>query len=519
MRERNFNKTYDVIVVGAGGAGAPLAARLSEHPDRSILLLEAGPVPSNAGEFPPELLDAATLQGAIPGHANNWSFPAHLTPERPYSIARGRILGGSTSISGTYFVRAQKRDFEQWSSGGNHEWAWDKALPFYRKLEKDLQYGDSAVHGDRGPMPVWRHPQSHPISKAFAAACNDLGYLIEPDKNDQSHPGYGPLPTNTLQGQRINVGTAYVNPIRHRPNLTVQGYSYVRRVLFDGRKAAGVEILVDGGISEVAAKEVVLCAGAIKTPHILLLSGLGPRRELDRWGIPSIADLPGVGRNFSDHPSLAINWKSENPATGPGFTPSAAGVLNFTASGSPHTGDLEILPLLNSMDHLLNGNRQATVGKHAFLTTLQAETSRGQITLRSCDPHDPPRLDFNYLSTETDRRRMREVVLVAVQLLETKAFSGIFKELSDLSKKVLSNQVLLDNWIASNIGTNFHLCGSARFGSAKDPESVVDQYGKVHRVTGLRIADLSILPTAPSRGPAATAVLIGERIADFINRS
>ncbi len=541
---------YDIVVVGGGAAGAALAARLSEDPERSVLLLEAGPVPSGTDKFPSELLNAGTVQGAMPGHPNNWSFMGYLTPERPYYIARGRILGGSTSISGTYFIRARKHDFERWAAGGNDEWGWERVLPFYRKMENDLQFGHEEGHGSKGPVTVSRLPQNHPVTVAFARAVTDQGFPLEPDKNGQAVVGYGPMPTNSIGGQRINTGCAYIAPAKDRRNLTVEGNAFVRRVLFDGRRATAVEVERNGTIATIHAHQIVLAAGAVKTPHLLLLSGIGPEAELRRFGIPVVMDLPGVGKDFTDHPNVALTWRPSVPMVDYSTPQAMADVLTFTASNSVWPGDLEILPLLKPIDYMLSGSPLATAGapnelvstlagphrtlregtrpptsehflEHgdlAFLVSLQAETSRGQVSLESDDPTVQPRIDFNYLSTESDVERMREAIRVAAGILQSSAFAAIFGGFAELSSETLRDDSRLDAWIREHLGTAIHLCGTAKFGPHSDPKAVVDQYCRVHGIDGLRIADTSVLPTAPSRGPAATAILIGERVADFIRR-
>ncbi|RAY17030.1 mycofactocin system GMC family oxidoreductase MftG [Actinomadura craniellae] len=509
----------DVLVVGAGGSGAALAARLSEDPDREVLVVEAGPVPQAPDGFPADLLDARLIPGAQPGHAAVRTFPVHLTPRSRYLAARGRVLGGSTTVNGGYFIRARRADFDLWSArAGDARWSYERVLPFLRALETDLDHGATPLHGDRGPIPVRRPGLGHPAAAAFQAAARELGHPAEPDKNAQGAPGFGAPPSNAVDGRRINTGIAYLlGAAAGRPNLTVVGDCPVRSVVVGRGRATGVVVERDRRPAVLAAGEVVLCAGSLASPHLLHLSGIGPAGDLARGGIPVVHDLPAVGAALSDHPQVVLEWTPRRPMDGLSGS-WLGGALHLPSSGGDPAGDLEILQSLVPMAGLVGGLPAVPGAPLAFLASVHAPRTAGGLRTVSADPEVPPHVDYGYLETGADRRRLREAVRATAAVVATGAFGEVSRGLVEPSAGTLDDDGLLDRWVRARLGTAQHTCGTVPMGPAGDPAAAVDAQGRVHGLAGLRVADTSILPVAPLRGPAATAVLIGEVIADAIRR-
>jgi predicted dehydrogenase (TIGR03970 family) len=502
---------WDVVVVGAGTSGCALAARLADA-GRRVLVLEAGADHRRPEDFPRHLRDAATMRAITPGHPANWNLAAALTGDLTVPVPRGRVVGGSSALNAGSFIRGTRADFDGWAAAGNDLWSYDAVLPAFRRLETDLDYGDLPLHGNAGPVPVQRPRGGHPLAGAFATAAAELGFPDEPDKNADGPPGYGPVPLNVAGGVRVNTAMAYLSPRRGKPELTVRGGVHVRRVVIEHGRAVGVE--TPDGI--VRAAEVVLSAGAVGSPHLLLLSGVGPAGQLRSAGIPVAADLPGVGSDFTDHPNVYVGYRPARPLPLPPGGLPLHGVLHATSAGSSVPGDLEILPWLTPFSAITGGpgGDELAVG-----VGLQRGRSRGRLILAGGDPLTQPRLEYGYLADDDDRRRLREGVRLTVELLRSRAFGALVAGRSGPPDDVLDRDAELDAWIRFHLGTAVHLAGTARMGPDSDPGAVVDQRLRVRGVEGLRVVDTSVMPQVTTRGPAATAVMIGERAAELMTAS
>jgi choline dehydrogenase len=540
----------DVIVVGGGSAGSVLASRLSEDPQRSVLLLEAGPSFHAVSRLPAEIRHVGSLAAAVPGHPNNWAFTGALTPELTYSVPRGKIVGGSSSINGAYFMRAVPEDFERWVQAGNDAWSFEKVLPYYRKLEDDRDFG-GPFHGTRGPVPVKRQGGDlmSPVTAAFIEACLQLGFSEEQDKNCPGAPGIGLVPLNAVDGLRVSTAVAYLIPSARRPNLTVRGDTFVRRIVFEGARAIGVEAEFAGRRDLIFGADIILCAGAIGSPHLLMLSGVGPSDELRALGVHVVHDAPGVGKGLADHPELWVTYRPKRMMmpTHPHMAFHQA-ALNYTADGSNIVGDMEIICGVLSIGQITLGSglsslrgladilqrpirtleairgvsirrlldQAHTHADLALLCGLQQERSRGELRVISTDPHVSPELHYNYLAEPVDLERMRQCVRLATELLETAPLRRLIAARTSPNDADLASDRALDHWMRTNLATAIHMCATCKMGPASDEHAVVDQFFRVHGVTALRVVDTSAMPHLVRRGPNATAIMMGERAADFM---
>jgi choline dehydrogenase len=515
---------YDDIIVGAGSSGAVVAARLSENTKRSVLLLEAGPDYRTVEETPHDL-----LRTMISFANHDWGWNARATPQREIAFTRGKVTGGCSAVNASIAMRGVPADFDEWAALGNDEWSFANVLPFYRKLEHDVDFGGD-VHGKGGPIWIERSKPSiwHPTVSAFYDSCRVMGFAESRDFNDPESTGVGPSARNVREGIRISTAIGYLAPARNRLNLTIRGGCLAKRVVTDNGRAVGVEVEVGGETQQVYGKRITLSAGAVASPAILMRSGIGPRSELERHGIRVVVDAPGVGANLIDHPRVPIvaNLRREAVLRSDGTEhthPSA--VLRYTGSGSKEFNDMQLW-LQTLVDWTMMSGlpvEPSTPPKLLAFPTLQRPHSRGRLTLRNTSPDEQPSIELNYLADPEDMRRMMDGMRLAWRILHQPPVAAGWQEpiVAQETGQVLdqatvaSDSALMD-FIRNNCTTLFHPVGTLKMGPAHDPMAVVDQYCRVRGVEGLRVVDASVMPNIVRANPNLTCIMIGERVADWM---
>ncbi len=500
---------YDDIIIGAGSAGAVIAARLSEDPQRQVLLLEAGPDYARIEDLPRDL-----VKPWISWVDHDWGFRANARHGRAVRMHRGKVVGGTSAINGAVALRGVPADFDAWVALGCDQWSYEDVLPWYRKLETDPEGGD--FHGANGPVPIMRSPQEQwqPLQRAFYDACRERGFDDVWDHNLPEATGVGPWPRNRRDGLRVSTNIAYLMGIRDRENLTIRHGALVDRVQLRAGRVSGV-VLADGEVIE--ASRVCVSAGAAITPAILLRSGIGPAEKLTPHGIEQQHPLPGVGENLTDHFGLGVAAFAKPEIAHDPEVVFEVG-LRYTVDGSDLFNDMQIaLSTVWDADHMrgFEGARGATpnIGLAAM---LERPYSRGALTLRSADPTEQPNIDMNYASHPEDLRRLMEATRLCWELMHSDQIAPYVDQVIAPQAEVFESDAALADYIFGVVTTMWHISGTARMGRRTDPMAVTDQRGHVHGLEGLRVADTSIQPDIVSCNTNLTAIMIGERIADSI---
>ena len=524
---------FDYIIVGAGSAGCVLANRLTEDGASTVLLIEdGGPDNHLLMAMPTALAMAMNIPDA------NWNYESEPEPAldgRRISCPRGRVMGGSSSINGMVYIRGNPLDFDGWEEAGARGWAYRDVLPYFKRAETREEGGDQYRGGD-GPLHTSYGPMDNPLYTAFIEAGRQAGYPVTDDVNGGQQEGFGRMDRTIHAGRRWSAARAYLDAARRRPNLTVWSHTLAERVLFAGRRATGVRCTQHGVRFEpTARREVILAGGAINSPQLLKLSGVGPAAELARHGIPLVVDRPGVGANLTDHLEVYFQVASKQPITlYSSLKPLPKAMIGarwlLRRDGLGATNHFESCAFIRSRPgvrwpdlqyHFLpaaisyNGKDLAT--QHGFQVHVgpMRSKSRGSVLLASKDPREKPLLRFNYMSHPDDWTEFRAAIRLTREIFAQPAFAPFAGEEIEPGASAVSDEAI-DAFVRKRVESAYHPCSTCRMGSADDPLAVVDRDTRVIGVEGLRVADSSIMPVITTGNLNAPTIMLAEKAADHI---
>ena len=525
---------FDYLIVGAGSAGCVVANRLSENINNSVAIFEAG----GSSDIWKVKMPLALLY-TMHDPKYNWKYYSEPEPylnNRKVFCPRGKMIGGCSSHNGMVFVRGNRDDYARWENFGLKDWSYEKVLPYFKKIEKWSE-GENQFRGSLGPLPVSLSKNKNPLFKAFIDAAAEAGHKTNIDMNGEEQEGFGMFDTTMHQGERAGVAKYYLNPITNRKNLNILKNSFVEKILFDGKKAIGLQVKIKNKVQNIYAnKEVILSGGSINSPQLLMLSGIGDEVQLRDNGINVVHDSKGVGKNLQDHLETYIQQKCKTPNTLYTYTKLIpkilAGMQWFMFKSGPCSqsfleagGFAKSSPerkVANIQFHFFpsfvinHGLKDPDSHGYQLHASPNHPKSRGEISLNSSDPYDYPKILFNYLKEEEDLKQTRECIKVARKILSQPALSKHAGEEVGPGLDSHSDDEL-NEYIRSKADTAYHPCGTCKMGV--DDMSVVDQNLKVKGIENLRVIDASIIPEIPSANLNAPTLMIAEKGSDYILNS